>query len=90
MVPSKQEKPVSVSYFQSDQQADELYTVVAAINIIAKEEVVGIRQIPTMFEKLKKIKDLPMRVSADSDGYWNLNDVWLLLEYLLCSINQFD
>ena len=65
MVSTQDRDSVLVAYFQCDEQSDCLDTVVAAIDVVAHEEVVGVRGLSANLEKLTQVVELAVDVAAD-------------------------
>ena len=65
VVATQDRDSVLVAYFQCDEQSDCLDTVVAAIDVVAHEEVVGVRGLSANLEQLAQVVELAMDVTAD-------------------------
>jgi len=56
--------------------------VVAAIHVVAHEQVIGVRDIAADAEKLFKVMELPMYITAHRDGALYRRHIALLAEHL--------
>ena len=64
-----------MAHFQSHQKADSFDRVVAAVDIVAHEQVVGVRRFAADSEELDQVVELTVNVSADGDRAFYLLDV---------------
>jgi hypothetical protein len=55
------------SYLEAEKETNSLNRVIASIDIISEEEVVGVRDVASDFEELHKVIKLSVYVSADVD-----------------------
>ena len=65
VVATQDRNSVLEAYFQCDEQSDCLDAVVAAIDVVAHEEVVGVRGLSANLEQLAQVVELAMNVTAD-------------------------
>ena len=72
VVATQDRNSVLEAYFQCDEQSDCLDTVVAAIDVVAHEEVVGVRGLTANLEQLAQVVELAMDVAADRHGRTHL------------------
>lgn len=70
---------VSESHLESDEKGDSLEGVVASVDIITHEEVIGVWAISANSKKLHEIMVLPMDVPTDGDGGFHLGNIALIL-----------
>jgi len=78
MVASKNSESVLEADFQSDKECHSLDRVVTTIDVVAHEQVVGIRWLSTNLEQFSEIMELPMDVSTNCDGCTDLLDIRLV------------
>lgn len=78
MITSKDGQSLWISDFQSDKQSDSLNRIIASINVISHEQVIGIRGLSSNLEKFTQVVELTMNVTTDSYWCWNTLHVWLL------------
>ena len=75
MVASKDGESVFEADFQRNEESYSLDRVVATVNIIAHEQVVGVGRLSANLEQLSEVVELSMDVSADGDWSTDLLDV---------------
>ena len=73
---------LGVADFERDEQGDRLDGEVAAVHVVAHEEVVGVRVGPADLEELHQVVELAVDVAADGDGAFDRLDVGLFLQHL--------
>ena len=78
VVASQNRNSILEAYFQCNQQSDCLDTVVATIDVVTHEQVVGIGRLTANLEKLTQVVELTMNVTADGDRCTHLLHVWLI------------
>ena len=78
MVSSQDGDAVPVPNFECDEQRNRLDAVVAAVHVVAHEQVVGFRRRAADFEEFDEIVELSVNVSADRDGTLDSRDILLL------------
>lgn len=78
------EPEIIISYLKSDEQCDSLYAVVAAVDVVAHEQIVGVRRAPADAEQLHQIVELAVDVPADCHRAFHLLHVGLFSQDLLC------
>ena len=83
VVASENSDSVLEADFEGDKQGNSLDTVVAAIDVIAHEKVVGVGWLATDLEKLAEIMELAVDVTANSDRRANLLHVRLVYQDFL-------
>ena len=71
-----------VADFEAKQQAHCLKGIVAPVDIVSQEQVVGVRHMASNLEQLKQVIDLTVDVTADVDRRPHCDYVGLLSEYL--------
>lgn len=82
MVSSQDSDSILVPDFECKHEADGLYRVIASIDIVSEEQVVGVGNGPSDFEQLDQVVELAVDVTADEDGSFDWDDVGLLGEDL--------
>jgi hypothetical protein len=75
-------------YFEGEEEEKGLDTVKAAVDKVAKEEIICLRTLPTYLEQFFQVVELAMYVSAYSDGCIHPLHVALLHQYLACQLTQ--
>ena len=65
MVAPQDSNSVLKAHLESDEQSDCLDTVVAAIDVVTHEEIVGVRGLSANLEQLAQVVELAMNVTAD-------------------------
>ena len=65
VVSTKDGNTIWVTNFEANKESHSLNGVVTTINVVSHEEVVGIRVLPSHFEKLLEIVELTMDVSTN-------------------------
>lgn len=88
MISPYQKELAFVPDFVSKQQKKSFDTVESSVNIISEKEVAYVRRFSSNFEKLKQVIKLPMNVSTDRDGRWNLETVFFLNQDFLSFLAQ--
>ena len=88
VVTSEDGNSVLEPHLQSDQERDSLDRVVATIDVITHEEVVGIWRLAANSKELFQIMELAMNVTADCDRGSNSLDVGLIDQDLLSLLAQ--
>ena len=68
MVSSEDSDSVLEAHLKGDKQSDGLDGVVAAINVVTHEQIVGVRGLATNLEKLAQIVELTVDITTDSHG----------------------
>mmetsp|Transcript_23280 Transcript_23280/g.38919 ORF Transcript_23280/g.38919 Transcript_23280/m.38919 type:complete len:232 (-) Transcript_23280:380-1075(-) len=82
MVASQQEEILGVLNLVREQEADSLQALLAAVDIIPKEQVVCLRWKPTVFEQAEEVRVLPVDITADLYRGLQLEQVRLILKNL--------
>lgn len=82
MVSSQDGDSILVPNFKCEHEADSLYRVIASIDIVSEEQVVGVGDGSSNFEQLYQVVELAVDVTADEDGSFDWDDVGLLGEDL--------
>ena len=77
MVTSEKGDAVGPLQLQTEQELEGLNRVVAAIDEVTHEDVAGIRNLTTFFEKLEEVVELTMDVTADGNGSADWLDIAL-------------
>ena len=70
MIAAKDGDTILKADFETDEECHGFHAVVAAINIVPHEQVVGVRTATSNLEKLHEIMELAMNITTD--GYWAL------------------
>ena len=78
MVTTKNGNAILIADFEGDQEGDGLNGVVATIDVVTHEQVVGIRRLSTNLEQLTQVVELSVNITANSDGSGNLLHVRLV------------
>jgi hypothetical protein len=68
VVPAQQEDAVRVAYLQGKEKDDHFNRTLAAIDIIAEEEITRCRGEAAKLKDTEEVKELAVNVAADSDG----------------------
>lgn len=82
MVASCHCDPISISNFESNEQANCLNRVVSSINIVSQEQVIGVRDITSNRKQLYQIVKLTMNISTNGYGCSHRLYVGFSVEYL--------
>ena len=83
VVSSKDSKSILKADLESDEESDSLDGVVAAIDVVTHEEVVGVGRLTTNLKELSQVVELTVNVTADRDWSTDLLDVRLVNEDFL-------
>ena len=68
MVTSKQGDVRWVLQLEAQQKLESFYRVISAVNIVAHENVAGVRDLAASIEELQQVVELTMDVTADGHG----------------------
>ena len=68
MITSENGDAILEAHLKGDQERDCLDRVVASIDVVTHEQVVGVRGLPSNLEELAQIMELSMDVTTD--GHW--------------------
>lgn len=68
VISSQQPEGLGVVNLQTPQVEDTLYTEVATVDVVTKEQVSGLGRVAANFEQLHEIVVLAVDVTADGDG----------------------
>ena len=68
MVPPQQRDPARPECLQTKQQHERLHGVVAAVDVVAQEDVARVRDRAARIEESQKVVELAVQVTADVDG----------------------
>jgi hypothetical protein len=68
--------------------ASYLNTEVAAVHVVAQEEIACLGRVATNFEQLHKIVVLPVNVTTNGDGCVHLQEIWLCPQDLCALLND--
>lgn len=88
VVATEDSNSVLVANLQGDQKRNGLDRVVATIDVIAHEKIVGVRAVASNSEQLNEVMELTVDVSANSDGATNELNVGFLDQNLPCFVAQ--
>ncbi len=83
MVPTENSDTVFIADLQANQQCHSFDGVVASIDVVAHEEVVGVGRDASNLEELHEVVELAMDVSTHGDWAAYGLDIGFILEYLL-------
>jgi hypothetical protein len=83
VVSPQQSHSIFISNLQGDQQQKCFNTVSTSIDVIAHEDIVGVRREAPYFEELEQVIELAMDIAADGDWGANLDEIRLLTQDLL-------
>ena len=78
VVTAKDSDSVGVAHLECDEKSDSLDRVVATIDVVTHEEVVGVGRLTSNLEKLAQIVELTMDVTADRHWCTHLLHVGLI------------
>ena len=67
MIASEQEKVFRVLDLEREQEADHLHRLLAAVDVVAEEEVVGVGRKAAVLEKAQQVVELAVDVAAHFD-----------------------
>ena len=84
VVTSQDRNSVGESHLKGDKKGDSLDGVVAAIDVISHEQVVGVGGLSSDLEKLAQVMELTVDVTADCHGGAHLLHVRLVDQDLFC------
>lgn len=90
VIASQDSYPVRESHFRSDQKRHCLYRKVTSVYVISHEQVVCVRWLASDLEKLLKVMELPMDVSAYSHWRSYLDDVGLVYQDFLSFLAEYS
>ena len=76
MISSQNSYTVRIPHFQSDQETHSLHRVVTSVDVVAHEQIVGIRDLASKSEELLEVVELTMDVTAD--GHWCFYGLYVL------------
>ena len=79
---------IFVAHLERDKQCHGLHRVVAAIDIVAHEQVVGVRRVAADFEQLHEIVELAVHVAAHRHRTLDLLHVGFGRQYLARLVAQ--
>ena len=82
VVSAQQEKVLRVLDLVREQEADGFQTLLATVDIVTEEEVVGIGRESSVLEQTKEVIVLPMNITHDFDGSFELQKDRLRDEHL--------
>ena len=88
VVTSEDSESVLEADLESDEESDSLDGVVATINIIAHEQVVGVGRVATNLEEFSQVVELTVDVTTDSHGGAHLLHVRLVDQDLFSLYNK--
>ncbi|GMT31206.1 hypothetical protein PFISCL1PPCAC_22503, partial [Pristionchus fissidentatus] len=80
VVAAEQEERLRVAQLVPEQEEDRLQVVLASVNVVAQEEVVGGGWKASLVEESEQIGELTVNVSADLDGRLDFDEGRLLEE----------
>jgi len=83
VVAPEQEEVLWVLDLVRHEQADGRNTVVASVDVVSQEEVVGTRREATTVEVVQQILELPVDVTQDVDGRHQLKEDGLRFQHFL-------
>lgn len=74
VVATENEKVLGILDLVGEQEADDLKGLLAAVDIVAQEEIVGLGREATVFEQAEQIVVLAVDVTTDLDGCLQLEE----------------
>ena len=77
VVATQQEEVLGILDLVSQQQADDLEVLLAAVHVVAEEEVVRLGREPTDLEDSQKVDEFSVDVTRDDEWRVQLDKVWL-------------
>lgn len=80
--------PLLVAHLERDEQRDRLDRVVAAVDVVAHEQVVGVGAAAAYPEQLHQVVELAVHVTTNGHRAFHLLHVRLLRQYLLSLRNR--
>ena len=89
VVASQKSDSVFVPDFQGQKEQECLNAVFSSVDVIAHENVIGIRWESTDFEEFKEIVELAVDIAANSDWRWYFDNVGLLSKDLFGLLAEF-
>lgn len=87
VVSAQNSDSVLIAHFESDQERHCFNGVVASVDVVTHEKVVGVWGLPTNFEKLLQVMELTVNVTADSHWRADIRHVGFINEDFL-SLNS--
>ena len=72
VVTAKDRDSVLEAHLQCYEQRDRFHAIVASVDVVAHEEIVGVGWLASDFEELAQIMELTMDVTADSHWCFDL------------------
>lgn len=88
MVAPQKEEVLRVFDLEGQQQANGSNAVLSPVNIITKKQVVCLWRKASHIEMVKQVFELAVDVTQDVNRWNELQENWLLLEYVLSLVNQ--
>lgn len=89
MVSSEKGHSVFIPDLKGKEKEECFDTISASVDVISKENIVGVRRISANFEEFEEIIKLSMYISANSNWRPNFNSIGFILENVLCGLTQF-
>ena len=84
MVSSKDSKSILKADLESDEKSDSLDGVIAAIDVVTHEEVVGVGRLTTNLKQFSQVVELTVNVTTDRDWGTDLLDVRFVNKDFFC------
>jgi len=84
VVSSKDSKSILKADLESDEKSDSLDGVVAAIDVVTHEEVVGVGRLTTNLKQFSQVVELTVNVTTDRDWSTDLLDVRFVNKDFFC------
>jgi len=84
VISSQDSDSILIADLKGDKESDGLDGVVASVNVISHEEVVGVGGLTTDFEQLAQVVELTVDVTANGDGGAHLLHVGLVDKDFFC------
>mmetsp|Transcript_6181 Transcript_6181/g.18522 ORF Transcript_6181/g.18522 Transcript_6181/m.18522 type:complete len:200 (-) Transcript_6181:145-744(-) len=80
VVAAKQHYSLRMADLEEEDQGHSPHAAEAAVNVVAKEQIVGVRRRTAYVQHLLDVLELTVNVAHDSDGAPRLDAVWLVLQ----------
>jgi len=78
VIATENSETILITHFQSDKQGDGLHWVVATVNVISHEEVVGVWGLAANFEQFTQVVELSVNVATNGHWCFHLRHIWLV------------
>lgn len=88
MVSSQEEEVLWVFNLVTEEEEDGLETLFASVDVIPEEKIIGGRREAAHLKQPDEVRILPMHVTNDLDRRRELDERWLVEEYLSSSLTN--